>query len=190
MSDPAAPSKLSKTEKTHQSLLQAAAILLSKQPDATLNDIAVQAGVGRATLHRHFKNRDDLMHQLAMNALDSVNAICKPAIDNAENALAALEAIVDELVPLGDQYRFLASTPLTYTDPDVKGRYDRHLYRLSELAEQLKEEKVMDRQIPTVWIVAVIDALVYAAWFSVEDGYLARRDAPSLALRTLLKGLS
>lgn len=181
--------KLSKSERTRLQILEAAALLLSKKPDATLAEIADQAGIGRATLHRHFAHRDDLMRQLALSSLDGINAACRPVMEQAETALQALEEIINSLVPMGDQYRFLASSSLIYTDPEIQERYNRHLIRLSELFEQLKEENVIDTQVPTAWVVAVIDSLIYAAWINADDGYLARRDAPALALRTILKGL-
>ncbi|MBZ4521869.1 TetR/AcrR family transcriptional regulator [Mycobacterium avium] len=53
--------KTDATERTRQIILDAAARLLSQRPDAGMADIAEEAGVGRATLYRHFATRESLL---------------------------------------------------------------------------------------------------------------------------------
>jgi TetR/AcrR family transcriptional repressor of mexCD-oprJ operon len=48
-------------ERTRAAILEAAARVLSRRPDAAMADIADEAGVGRATLYRHFPTRDSLL---------------------------------------------------------------------------------------------------------------------------------
>jgi len=49
------------TERTRVAILEAAARVLGRRPDAAMADIADEAGVGRATLYRHFPTRDSLL---------------------------------------------------------------------------------------------------------------------------------
>ena len=42
-------------------IMRAASQVLRTEPDASIEDIAEAAGVSRATVYRHFKNRDDLV---------------------------------------------------------------------------------------------------------------------------------
>jgi TetR/AcrR family transcriptional regulator, mexCD-oprJ operon repressor len=49
------------TERTRAAILEAAARVLGRRPDAAMADIADEAGVGRATLYRHFPTRDSLL---------------------------------------------------------------------------------------------------------------------------------
>ncbi|MDT5103903.1 MAG: hypothetical protein QOI25_1416 [Mycobacterium sp.] len=46
-------------------ILDAAARVLGRRPDAAMVDIADEAGVGRATLYRHFPTRDSLLQGAA-----------------------------------------------------------------------------------------------------------------------------
>lgn len=48
-------------ERTRAVILEAAARVLRRRPDAAMADIADEAGVGRATLYRHFPTRDSLL---------------------------------------------------------------------------------------------------------------------------------
>jgi AcrR family transcriptional regulator len=49
------------TERTRAVILEAAARVLGRRPDAAMADIADEAGVGRATLYRHFPTRESLL---------------------------------------------------------------------------------------------------------------------------------
>jgi AcrR family transcriptional regulator len=53
------------TERTRAVILDAAARVLGRRPDAAMVDIADEAGVGRATLYRHFPTRDSLLQGAA-----------------------------------------------------------------------------------------------------------------------------
>jgi TetR/AcrR family transcriptional repressor of mexCD-oprJ operon len=48
-------------ERTRAVILEAAARVLGRRPDASMADIADEAGVGRATLYRHFPTRESLL---------------------------------------------------------------------------------------------------------------------------------
>jgi AcrR family transcriptional regulator len=49
------------TERTRRAILDAAARVLGQRSDAGMADIAEEAGVGRATLYRHFPTRESLI---------------------------------------------------------------------------------------------------------------------------------
>ena len=54
---------------SRDAIIEAAFSVFSKNPSAALADVAERAGVGRATLHRHFASRDDLMRALSKIAI-------------------------------------------------------------------------------------------------------------------------
>jgi TetR/AcrR family transcriptional regulator, mexCD-oprJ operon repressor len=49
------------TDRTRRAILDAAARVLARRPDAAMADIAEEADVGRATLYRHFPTRESLI---------------------------------------------------------------------------------------------------------------------------------
>ena len=170
-------------------LLNAAAELLSRNPGAPLAEIAAMAGVGRATLHRHFASRDDLIRALALDALERLERATAHLSPETSQARDFLYQLLEALLPLGDRAHFLASEPAAFTDPEIKAVYDRQLKDLAELVGWLKAEGEIAAEVPTAWAVAVIDSQIYAAWSAVQAGAIARRDAPDLLFRTLLRGL-
>src|SRR5580704_15958761 len=53
--------KRSDARRNREAILTAALEALTESPDASLNAIAKRAGVGNATLYRHFQTREDLV---------------------------------------------------------------------------------------------------------------------------------
>jgi Bacterial regulatory proteins, tetR family. len=61
-------------DRTATTILEAAARVLARRGEvATINDVAVEAGVGRATLYRYFKTRDQLVSALWEAALAEID---------------------------------------------------------------------------------------------------------------------
>ncbi len=174
---------------TRQGLMNAAGAVLARNPGAAMADIAKEAGVGRATLYRHFPTREDLIRALVLESLHQIDEATQQIPVDRLSAAQVLAEIVEAIVPLGDRFRFLSSEPIVLNDPEIKAAYDRQLDELGDLIEAMKAEGSLDRAVPTAWVVAAIDALVYAAWHAVDDGAVARRDAAALTFRTIMQGL-
>ncbi|MCG8461575.1 MAG: hypothetical protein MI919_35285, partial [Holophagales bacterium] len=66
---------------------------------------------------------------------------------------------------------------------------ERQLREMAELVAAVKGEGTIAPDVPDAWTVAALDALIYAAWSSVHEGWIARRDAPGLVFRTIVGGL-
>jgi AcrR family transcriptional regulator len=67
---------------------------------ASLDDIAVRAGVGNATLYRHFPTRESLIVALYRSALQELIDLA-PALLESQAPLAALRAWLDEVARYG-----------------------------------------------------------------------------------------
>lgn len=177
-------------EKTQERILDAASILLAQNPETPLSDIAKKAGVGRATLHRYYSTREDLFRKVIQNIFAEFEA----ALDSIRNedlcASEILEALIRVYVPLGESYRLLQHENIILADKELAQDYNRLMQAFENLVAAVKAEGKMNRDIPTAWVEISIDALVYHAWLGVQNGRIAKRDAPDLVIRTLFKGLS
>ncbi len=173
---------------SRQAILDAAAKLLVEDPGASLVQIAKTAGVGRATLHRLFANRDALLRDLALEALAACDAACEGIEERASSASEALRAVIEAILPLGDRFHIVLMSEGVFADPDVAAVYERQMREMDELIDAVKQEGGIDLALPTRWIVSVLDALIYTAWTSMQAGDIARNDAPALVYRTFLRG--
>ena len=78
----AAPCRRADASRNHERILSAArAVFVEDGAEASLDQVARRAGVGNATLYRHFGDREDLIRQVATHVIAQV-------ADDAESALA------------------------------------------------------------------------------------------------------
>ena len=170
-----------------EAIIDAAIDTLARNPGASLSEIAARAGVGRASLHRHFSSRGDLVTAITRQCMDEIDAATDEAVEHAHTARERLSRMLDAVVPLGDRYHFLAAE--AFDDASLHARHEADLEWLAGLVDELKEEGAMAPDVPRGWAVANIDAQVWLAWSQIAAGTLAPADAAGLAFRTLLQGL-
>ncbi len=172
-----------------QQLLRASSQVLATNHGATLGEIAEQIGVGRATLQRYFPKRQDLLREIAMDALREIDKKLDSVLRTDTGPEESLRTLFELLAPVGDRYFYLASYPDLMEIADVDKAYERQLERLNRYVQELKQQDLFAPDIPTAWIVQTIDLLIWGAWYAVDRGAVARNDAAQLAARTLVRGL-
>ena len=173
---------------TRDAIIEAAFQIYNENAGASLGDIADRAGVGRATLHRYFPGREQLMAALAMIALKELDAAVEAAIQDAANHEDAFRLSIHAIVPLANRQWFLAQEALD-GDPEVAEAYAASLAALREDIDAAKKEGLFAADIPTPWIEEAIENLTYAAWSMVRKGEATPKQAADLAWRTLMNGM-
>ena len=173
---------------TRDAIIEAAFAVFSKDPSAALSEVATLAGVGRATLHRHFASREELIRQLAKIANQEMDEAVESACANVTSYSEAARKSLHALIPLGDRYGFLELEPID-DDPDLKAAFARQKRETEDMVDAAKGEGLFDIAIPTSWIVQAYDHLLYAGWESVKAGETTPDQAADLAWRTLTTGL-
>ncbi|MEM1075583.1 MAG: TetR/AcrR family transcriptional regulator [Pseudomonadota bacterium] len=174
---------------TKDAIIEAAFEVFSESPTSSLSDVAVRAGVGRATLHRHFASRAALMHALAKTALAELEDAVQHETADASSYAEAFRQSFHAIVPLANRQWFLAHEDLE-DDPAVAAAYAESHAELLRDIEAAKTEGIFDPMLPTAWIANVYDNLVYAAWTLVRSGDATQKQAAELAWRTLKSGVS
>lgn len=160
--------------------------MLGKDPRATLADVAKGAGVGRATLHRYFASREELVSVLALESIQAIDEACAAIDYYGQSPTVSLRQTLEVTVPLGARYAFLAYQA-TF-DEEVMRELSRQHDETRQLVEAVKSEGTFDAEIPTSWIVTTIDHLIYAGWSAVQAGTPAPQ-VVDLMMRTLTRGL-
>ena len=152
--------------------------------------IAEAIGVGRATLFRYFKSKKQLIHDLVVESDRKLANATLPIIEKKLNAYDTLEEFIKVLVPLGASFHFLNSEQIYTETTGIEDLYRNQLVRLKNLASRLQEEGIIAPDIPSAWVAAVLDNLIYTAWTTVSVGDIAPNDAPGLVLKSFLHGLA
>lgn len=173
---------------TRQAIIEAGFDVLNRNTGASLAEIALSAGVGRATLHRQFSSRDDLLRTLAHIAIEEMDAATQAACEGVQSNGDAMRRCLEALIPLGSRHGFIAREPVDEDDA-LSAEYARLDTETVETIEGAKAEGLFPASVPTGWIARVYDHLLYAAWDSVRSDEATPSQAADLAWRTLTKGL-
>ncbi len=102
------------------SLIEAARIELAADPRAGLQRIAARAGVHRATLHRHFASREDLLMQVYARYLEDVGAIIDGLDPAAPKVLVELERVTRRICEANvhwQAFRWAPAFPAEFSAP-------------------------------------------------------------------------
>ena len=174
---------------SREAILEAAFQTFNEKPGASLGDVATRAGVGRATLHRHFRSRQDLMVALAQTALEELNDAVGAAAGAAQSHTDGLRLALAAIIPLASRQWFLSHEPVE-DDPEIAAAYAADIAELHMEIEHARSEGSFASDLPTRWIAQTYENLIYAAWTMVRDEEATSGQAADIAWRTFMKGVS
>lgn len=175
--------------KTEDAIREAGFRLLSSDPSATLSDIAMLAGVGRATLHRYYASRDEFVSALALQALAEMDEAAEDAAADGWDAEDCARKILVALIKLGDRHGFLAHLP-SGLDPRIDDALERQAQDSIEMIKQAQKDGAIDPALPARWIERQFDAAIMSAWESIRAEETTPQQAGDLAWRSLKHGWS
>ncbi|AHC14218.1 TetR/AcrR family transcriptional regulator [Salinispira pacifica] len=89
----------------------------------SLDEIARESGVTRATVYNHFSSKLELIKEITMPSMDYITSELKAGLDEAEVTLHGLFAILFRTYELHHQGLELASCKGLNDDPDVLASY-------------------------------------------------------------------
>ena len=170
-------------------LIAAATRIWSADPSAPLDSVASEAAVGRATLHRYFPARADLLRAAAIDGILTLDEALADAGLTEQPAAEALRTMSAILVRFGDRLHFVLMAGELLGDAAVTEVERRVDARLHGVLDRAVAHGVLRADVPKAWRFRVIEALVYAAWTAVAEGELAANDAPGLVHDAMIRGL-
>lgn len=173
-----------------EAIIDAATRLLAVDPDASINDIAKAADVGRVTLYGHFDSRATLIREVVDRAIAQTDA-----------ALAQLDVDGDPRDALGRlleatwhlTHRFgavvVAGTQALPTE-QLRRAHDEPAARVRGLLERGREAGEFRGDVSIDWQISVIQAILHGASAAVHRGEIAADEAPLLVRDTVLAALA
>ncbi|TNM36275.1 TetR/AcrR family transcriptional regulator [Nocardioides albidus] len=169
-------------------ILEAATATLARDPDASVNDIARAAGVGRVTLYGHFENRAALVSAVVERAMADVDAVLQ-ALDLSGDPAAALVRLVDATWAVTLRYGALVvAAERSLPAAEVAAAHGAPRERAQWLIDRGRAEGRFRTDLPASWLVTSLHTVTHAAANSVYDGELAT-DAAAHAIAATMLGL-
>jgi AcrR family transcriptional regulator len=168
-------------------ILAAAARLLARNPDASMGDIATEAGLGRVTVYGHFKSRGQLVEEVARRAIDVANAALREVdlSGDPETALSRLVATTWDVTARSGSLLVAAERALP---PKVVRKLHRGELenRVRDFIAKGQDAGAFRTDMDTEWLVAMFHAVVHAAANEVHLGRLDSDQAADVITATLV----
>ena len=185
-------SKDARASRSRNRLLEAGKELLIRNPKASLSEVAVVAGVGRATLYRHFETREELVRTIARECFELTSEVLKPIHNDTKlTSCEKLKSGIAALMPLADSYHFLLSLwDIAENDDAVMLLYSEQVESMNTLIRKAQAEKEIRADLPVEWISSSIDAQIYSAWWLIGEGKITTEQASEYACRMLFEGIN
>lgn len=179
----------SKKERRYNNILDSATLLLIKNPKATLEAVAENADIGIATLHRYFKNRDNLIESLGFRAINTAKETLLAVNKEGISTLEYLQLLVEALIPLGDKIYFLLFDPLFINHQKIAEGEENLKKFLISVIDDLKKEKIILEKLSSKWIVDVLYSIIITAWEYIIRDEITNKQACIMVMDTFMNGI-
>jgi AcrR family transcriptional regulator len=153
-----------------------------------MQEIAAAADLHRATLYRHFTDREQLLHAVITQVLTEATGAVTATENEGAPGWAALHRATVALVEVGTRYLGLVGG-FTTDDRDLlelEARLNAVVHRIVERAQDVRE--VRDDLDPR-WVTLCLLQLLAAAAEEVRAARLTPAAVPDLVLATLRNGV-
>lgn len=178
---------------SRQKIITAAIALFNSSAAFNLEDAAIQAGVSRRTLHRHFSGKEELLQACKETAMAACNTAMIKAYDSSDYKLKKLEAMLYAVIDSGSNSVFIkryyqrssyveSGGNDNFNGNDVKSKWFR-------IVEELQQNEIISRQLTIAWIFNFFGSVADAAILAVDNGDVARNDAGRFAWFSFSNGI-
>jgi len=157
---------------TKENIIQAAVLLLEKDKNCSLEEIATKAGVSRRTLHRYFDGKEELIIAVFENLAEIYYEGFLEIIGEEKPILETVRSLLSY-----DLKMFSSNSTVYYLYESFKDRYTFGEEDIKEIEEQsilvfskLCEEEYLNQNIDYQWVNAFYDSLIHLGNSQIKKG--------------------
>lgn len=178
--------KRADAQRSIAAILDAATESLSRNPEASVSEIAKVAGVGRVTLYGHFPSRADLVDAAFAHAIGEGHAALE-AVDLTGDARQALGRLIESSWHLVDRFRSLLLAAQGVLPPGrIRALHAEPMDRVQRLVERGQSEGVFRDDLPISWLVGTLHSVMHNAADEINAGRLTTDQAAPAITATIL----
>jgi TetR/AcrR family transcriptional regulator, mexCD-oprJ operon repressor len=179
------PSGRSDARRNARRILDATAELIANDQGATLEQVAVRAGVSRATVYHHFASRDALLDALTERSVQEVRAALDAARPEQGSATAAMERMLRATWQVIGRYRGLVIVnPARLERAELRARLRPALAPVRGLLGRGQRSGEFDPELGVEWLIGILTDIIHAASRQVTAGAMEPDEAERVLLRT------
>lgn len=169
-----------------EAIVEAASRVLAEDPTASVQDVAAACGLHRATVHRHFASREELIHAVRVQAFRETQIeVSRLADDDSLEPLVALEKIALALFEVGDRYRIYRFT--TTLGPGIDEERDNVRAPMSVVIKRAQKTGGLRKDISGPLHVAAFGGLVFGMLPEIAAGNVSSKKAARIVM-SIMRG--
>ncbi|NKZ04906.1 TetR/AcrR family transcriptional regulator [Actinomadura latina] len=150
-------------ERSIARIVSAARECLSRDPNASIDDIAKAAGVGRMTLYGHFHNRKELVDAAMADAVRAGEEVLA-GVDLTGPAQEVLTRLLESSWSLvAESTAILAAAQGTLSAGRIRELHAGPAQRVEELIRRGQDEGAFRTDMPIAWLVNVVQYVLHGA---------------------------
>lgn len=175
---PRAANQRADAQRNRAKMLAATVTAVRKNPDASVADIAAEAGVGRMTLYGHFQSRADLIDAALVESIErGEEVLSEVSLDG--DAREAFRRLVASSWVLVDQSRaLLAAAQKELPAARIREMHEKAEARMRNLLLRGQREGAFRSDLPVTWLLTTTHVVMNGAAEEVRVGRLDPDDAP------------
>ncbi|MGW2180809.1 TetR/AcrR family transcriptional regulator [Streptomyces sp. NPDC001732] len=171
-----------------EQVLRSAAALLTRKSTATMDEVARAAGIGRATLHRHFAGRDALVRALEELGIQEFEAALDTAALDEGSAEEALRRLIAAVEPAAGLLSFLVTENQLFEGEQVNEGWNRLDARVAAFFRRGQERGEFRIDLTPAWLTEALYGLISSGAWTVQTGRVASKDFQYMIAELLLGG--
>ena len=188
---PATKRRRADADRSVAAILDAALEALASDPDSSMSEIARRAGVVRATIYVHFPTRTALLDAVMDYAIAQVVEAMRGAEPHRGEPAEALERVLRATWrQLAQFHGLLALNTARLSAEELHRRHVPMLDQIEPLIERGQKQGVFRSDLPVVWHLAVVRAIVHAASAAIQGGRIAEAEAEAAMLTTAINAIA
>jgi len=186
MTRPTRPLRRADAQRSFDSILDGALDALASDPEASMAEIARQAGVVRATIYVHFPTRENLIAAVTRRAISDVTEAIQAAEPACGDPAEALRRVVTAAWRALGRFHTLVEVNARLPHADLHAMHQPVLGVLVPLIDRGQRDGTFRADVPVIWHLSMLLALIHAASGELSAGRMPQAAVEAALLETVL----
>lgn len=169
-----------------EKILKAAVSCLSRNPEASVSEIARSAGVGRVTLYGHFPSREALVEAALTRVLARGDEVLERLELTGDPGEALRGLIESSWLLMAQASSVLRAAQAALPPGRVSDLHAKPRQRVNDLVIRGQAEGAFRDDLPAQWLAGVLHHVINGAAADFADGRLGQHEAPRFIAETIL----